>query len=26
VPEARAVTVLIDEAAARRLYFTGEPQ
>jgi 6-phosphogluconolactonase len=26
VPEARAITVLIDEAAAGRLYFTGEPQ
>jgi 6-phosphogluconolactonase len=26
VPEANAITVLIDEAAASRLYFTGEPQ
>jgi 6-phosphogluconolactonase len=26
VPEARAITVLVDEAAASRLYFTGEPQ
>jgi 6-phosphogluconolactonase len=26
VPEARAVTVLIDEAATGQLYFTGEPQ
>jgi 6-phosphogluconolactonase len=26
VPEAQAITVLIDEAAAGRLYFTGEPQ
>jgi 6-phosphogluconolactonase len=26
VPDARAITVLIDDAAASRLYFTGEPQ
>jgi 6-phosphogluconolactonase len=26
VPEANAITVLVDEAAASRLYFTGEPQ
>jgi 6-phosphogluconolactonase len=26
VPEAQAITVLIDEAAAGRLYLTGEPQ
>jgi 6-phosphogluconolactonase len=26
VPEARAITVLVDDAAASRLYFTGEPQ
>jgi 6-phosphogluconolactonase len=26
VPEARAISVLVDEAAASRLYFTGEPQ
>jgi 6-phosphogluconolactonase len=26
VPEAKAITVLVDEAAAARLYFTGEPQ
>jgi 6-phosphogluconolactonase len=26
VPEAKAITVLLDEAAASRLYFTGEPQ
>jgi 6-phosphogluconolactonase len=26
VPEAKAITVLIDEAAASQLYFTGEPQ
>ena len=26
VPEAKNLTVLIDEAAASRLYFTGEPQ
>ena len=26
VPEASAITVLVDEAAASRLYFTGEPQ
>jgi 6-phosphogluconolactonase len=26
VPEAKAITVLVDEAAASRLYFTGEPQ
>jgi len=25
-PEAKAITVLVDEAAASRLYFTGEPQ
>ena len=26
VPEAKAITVLVDEAAASHLYFTGEPQ
>jgi 6-phosphogluconolactonase len=26
VPEAKAITVLVDEAAAAHLYFTGEPQ
>jgi 6-phosphogluconolactonase len=26
VPEAKAIRVLVDEAAASRLYFTGEPQ
>jgi 6-phosphogluconolactonase len=26
VPEAKAITVLVDDAAASRLYFTGEPQ
>jgi 6-phosphogluconolactonase len=26
VPEAKAITVLMDDAAASRLYFTGEPQ
>lgn len=26
VPEAKTITVLVDEAAASRLYFTGEPQ
>jgi 6-phosphogluconolactonase len=26
VPEAKAITVLIDDAAASRLHFTGEPQ
>ena len=26
VPEADAITVLVDDAAASRLYFTGEPQ
>jgi 6-phosphogluconolactonase len=26
VPEAKGITVLVDEAAASRLYFTGEPQ
>jgi 6-phosphogluconolactonase len=26
VPKAKAITVLVDEAAASRLYFTGEPQ
>jgi 6-phosphogluconolactonase len=26
VPEANAITVLVDDAAASRLYFTGEPQ
>jgi 6-phosphogluconolactonase len=25
-PEAKSITVLVDEAAASRLYFTGEPQ
>ena len=26
VPEAKSITVLVDDAAASRLYFTGEPQ